>query len=172
MGITGDGNYFDDFAVADVFEHARGRTVTDFDNYAVTHMTLNTAEGHFNQVRAREVMDGAFRDRLVAGPCTIAIVVGLTSEDMSENAVREVGLTGIRLPNPVFAGDTLYASSEVLELTADPERGDVGLLRYRFTGRNAEGDVVVEGERMVLVKKRAAWAERDGNVQIAAGERP
>ena len=171
MGITGDGNYFEDFAVADVFEHARGRTVTDFDNYAVTHMTLNTAEAHFNQVRAREVMNGAFRDRIVVGPCTIAIVVGLTSEDMSENAVKDVGLTGIRLPNPVFAGDTLYASSEVLDLKADPERDDLGLLHYRFTGRNAEGDVVVEGERMVLVKKRAVWAERDGNGHLVAEQK-
>lgn len=163
MGITGTGNYFEDFAVGDVLEHVRGRTVTNFDNYLVTHMTMNTAQAHFNLEYAREMMGGAFSERLVVGPATIAIVIGLTSEDMSENAFMDLGLTGIKLPNPVFAGDTIHARSEVLETRDSDERPDAGVVRYRFTGWKADARTVVEGERTILVKKRAYWAARDGN---------
>ena len=162
MGITGTGNYFEDFQVGDVLEHARGRTVTDTDNYLVTHMTMNTAQAHFNLPYARQMMGGAFAERLVVGPCTIAIVVGLTSEDMSENAFMDLGMTGIRLPNPVFAGETLKARSEVLEVR-EGDRPDAGIVRYRLTGCKDGGTPVVEGERTILVKKRAHWAKGDGN---------
>ncbi|HMN70292.1 MAG TPA: MaoC family dehydratase [Rhodoblastus sp.] len=157
MTITGSSGYFEDFGVGDIFEHQRGRTVTEFDNYAITHMSMNTAQTHFNRDYARSFMDAAFPDRLVAGPCTIALVVGLTSEDMSENALADAGMTAVRLPNPVFAGDTLYATSEVLEVR-DSERPDAGLMRYRFIGRNSAGKVVAEGERSVLVRRRSASA--------------
>jgi itaconyl-CoA hydratase len=163
MGVTGTGNYFEDFEPGDVIEHVRGRTVTDFDNYWVTHMTMNTAQAHFNLDYARQMMGGAFSERLVVGPASIAIVVGLTSEDLSENAFMDLGLTGIKLPNPVYAGDTLYARSEVLETRESADRPDAGVVRYRFIGRKSDGKTVVEGERTVLVKKRASWAARDGN---------
>ena len=162
MGLTGRSNYFEDFTAGDVFEHVRGRTVTDLDNYLVTHMTMNTAQAHFNLPYARAMMGGAFKERLVVGPCTVAIVIGLTSEDMSENAFLDLGLTGIKLPNPVFAGDTLWAKSEVLE-TRESDRRDAGIVRYRFAGWKDGGTPVVEGERTILVKKRAHWARADGN---------
>lgn len=167
MAITGNGNYFEDFVVGDVYEHQRGRTITNFDNYAITHMSLNTAQAHFNRDYVEKTTKGQFRERIAVGPSTIAMVVGMTSEDMSENAFMDVGYTGIRLPNPVYAGDTLYASSEVLELRDDPARSDAGLMRYKFTGKNTDGKLVCEGERTVLVKKRAAWAKADGNAGAA-----
>ncbi len=163
MPITGSGNYFEDFRVGDVYEHVRGRTVTDFDNYLVTHMTMNTAQVHFNLPFAKEMMGGQFHERLFVGPGTIAIVIGLTSEDMSENAFMDLGMTGIRMPNPVFAGDTLHARSEVLEVRESPDRPDAGIVRYRFTGLKDGGVPVVEGERTILIKKRSAWAKADGN---------
>jgi len=162
MGVTGAGNYFEDFQVGDVYEHVRGRTITHMDNYLVTHMTMNTAQAHFNLEYARQMMGGQFSERLVVGPCTIAIVIGLTSEDMSENAFVDLGMTGLRLPNPVFAGDTLHAKSEVLEVRSS-DRHDAGIVRYRFTGWKDGGAVVVEGERTLLVKKRGPWAKADGN---------
>lgn len=171
MAITGTGNYFEDFVVGDVYEHPRGRTVTNFDNYAITHMSLNTAQAHFNRDYVIKSTNGQFRERIAVGPSTIALVVGMTSEDMSENAFMDVGYTGIRLPNPVYAGDTLYASSEVLELRDDPNRSDAGIMRYRFTGKNTDAKVVCEGERTISVKKRIAWADRDGNTKTAQPQR-
>ncbi len=163
MGITGGGNYFESFQVGDVYVHARGRTVTNLDNYWVTHMTQNTAQAHFNVDNAKKMLGGAFHERLVLGPATIAIVVGLTSEDMSENAFMDLGMTGLKLPNPVFAGDTLHARSEVIETRDCETRPDAGIVRYRFTGLKDGDTVVAQGERTILVKKRAYWARADGN---------
>jgi acyl dehydratase len=162
MPLTGAINYFEDFAVGEVYEHSRGRTVTNFDNYALTHRSMNTAHSHFNLERAKDVL-GGLPERIVAGPCTIGLVVGLTSQDMSENAFMDVAMTGLKLFTPVFSGDTLTAQSEVLALMEDPARADTGLMRYRFTGFNQHGKKVAEGERVVRLKRRSAWAQRDGN---------
>lgn len=153
--LTGDGNYFEDFTVGDVHEHCRGRTIEQFDNYMITHMSLNTAQAHFNLPYSQALLDGSFPERLVVGLCTLGIVVGLTTEDMSENALAEVGMDAIRIPNPVFAEDTLHARSEVLALWDNPERANTGFLRYRFTGINQHGKTVIEGERTILLKKQA-----------------
>jgi itaconyl-CoA hydratase len=157
--------YFEDFTVGDIYEHSRGRTVTNFDNYSITHMSMNTAEAHFNLPYSLNVLDGRFRDRIVAGPCTIAIVVGLTSQDMSENAFMDVGLTGIKLHHPVFAGDTLHARSEVLAVEEDTGHNDTGMVRYRFSATNQDGKLIAEGERTIRLKKRSAWEARDKAAQ-------
>jgi itaconyl-CoA hydratase len=155
------GLFFEDFAAGDIFEHSRGRTVTHYDNYAITHLSMNTAEAHFNLVYSQALMDGSLRERIVAGPCTIGIVIGLTNQDMGENAFADIGMTALKLHRPVFADDTLHARSEVLEIRDDPERSDAGIVRYRFVGTNQDGNTVAEGERTLLVKKRTAWEGRD-----------
>lgn len=151
--LTGSDNYFEDFTVGSVFEHARGRTVTELENVLITSMVLNTAQGHFNE----HAMEGSeFGRRIVFGGVTTAIVVGLASEDTGENALAELGMTGIKLPAPVFHGDTLYAFSEVLEV-GEADRPDAGEVRFRHWGVNQRGQVVFEGERRVLVKRRSHW---------------
>ncbi len=162
MAITGRDNYFENYAIGQVYDHVRGRTIINWDNYALTHMSMNTASAHFDLLLSTSAMDGRFRERIVAGPCTLNIVVGLTTEDMSENAFMDVGLDKIRLHAPVFQGDTLYARSEVLELK-DADREDAGVLRYRFTGRNQDGTEIASGERTVLLKRASHWAEHDEN---------
>jgi acyl dehydratase len=153
--------YFEDFSVGDVYVHSRGRTITHYDNYAMTHFSLNTAEAHFNLEYSKQLLDGSLTERIVVGLCNIGVVVGLTSQDMSENALADVGMTGIKLTSPVFAGDTLHAKSEVLELSQAADRDDVGRMRYRFTATNQRGLAVAEGERTVLLKKRRFWGDRD-----------
>jgi itaconyl-CoA hydratase len=163
MAYTATGSYFEELRVGDTFEHARGRTVTQADNLAATHGTLNTAQAHFDLHYSTSMMDGAFTERLVMGGLTLAIVVGLTSADLSENALGDLALTAVRFPNPVYPGDTLYASSEVLRVADFPDRPDAGLVEYRFTGYKDDGSTVVEGVRTILVKRRSAFGERDGN---------
>ncbi|MGH3756700.1 MaoC family dehydratase [Actinophytocola sp.] len=166
MGYTSTGSYFEEFAAGDTFEHARGRTVTQADNLAATHGTLNTAQAHFDLRYSTSMMDGAFAERLVMGGLTLAIVVGLTSADLSENALGDLGLTGVRFPNPVYPGDTLCARSEVLAVADVPERSDAGSVQYRFTGSKDDGSTVVEGVRTILVKRRMVYGERDGNAAV------
>jgi itaconyl-CoA hydratase len=164
MSYTSPDSYWEDFTVGTHYEHVRGRTVSNEDNLAITHLTLNTAQGHFNLDYMRGVLGGMFHERLVMGAVTLSLVIGLTSEDMSENAIADVGLTGIRMPNPVYREETLYATSEVVELRESGSQ-DSGLMTYRFTGRKADGTEVCTGLRTVLLKRRAFWAKADGNLE-------
>ncbi|WP_288251470.1 MaoC family dehydratase [uncultured Hydrogenophaga sp.] len=150
--MTGRGNYFEDFRVGQVMRHARGKTVTEMDNVMTTLLVMNTAQGHFNE---HAMKSNRFGQRITFGGVNIATVVGLAMQDTGENAVRELGMTGIRLKTPVFHGDTLYAYSEVLDTI---DRGDpVGAeVVFHHWGVNERDEVVMEGTRRVLVRRRPA----------------
>ena len=60
-----------------------------------------------------------------------------------------------RHPNPVFAGDTLFAESEVLEKREAPDNSNAGIVKFKHIGKNQDGKIVVEIEREVLIKKKA-----------------
>jgi itaconyl-CoA hydratase len=80
-------------------------------------------------------------------------------QDTGENALAELGLDEIRFVAPVFHGDTLYASTEVVS-KGDAARPDAGEVVFRHEGRNQKDDVVFRGLRRVLVKRRGHWAGR------------
>ncbi len=160
MAITGGGNYFEDLQPGQVFVHARGRTVSELDNYLVTLLTLNTAQAHFNREYMARMMEGAFPERLVMGAVTMSICIGLSSEDLSENAIADLEYTAVSFPAPVFHGDTIHAETEVLEVR-EADRPDAGIVRCRVTGRKQDGSTVFVGERTFLVKRRSHWQERD-----------
>lgn len=155
MALTGDSNYFEDFEPGAVMRHARGKTMCEQDNVGITLQVLNTAEGHFNEdVMQRNAMGReGWNARLQFGGVTIAMVIGLAMQDTGENAVAELGLDKIRLQAPVFHGDTLYAYSEVLEKRAS-DRPDAGVVVFKHYGVNQKDQVVFEGERTLLVKKK------------------
>lgn len=154
--LTGTDNYFEDFIVGAKYEHARGKTVTEMDGVLITNMVMNTAQGHFNE---DQMAKGPMGQRIVFGGVTASMVIGLAMQDTGEQALAELTMTGIRFRVPVHHGDTLYAFSEVLE-TRDGGRDDAGIVRFGHRGLNQNGQVVFEGERSVLVKRRSHWAER------------
>src|SRR5881397_4368879 len=106
------GRFFEDFAVGDVYQHPLGRTVTTTDNIWFTLLTQNTAPIHFDHHYAAQT---EFGKPLVDSTFTLALVTGQSVADISQNGVN-LGWDEVRLPNPVFEGDTIYAQSEVLEL--------------------------------------------------------
>ena len=146
-------NYFEDFHVGDVIVHPRGRTLGD-EHMALTNIVMNTAQLHFNQALCdddpKTYFDGR---RVVFGGLVLAFVVGLASEETTENALAEVSMTEGKHLKPVFAGDTLFAESTVLA-TRSSERPDTGVVRLRLVGKNQRGEVVLEIEREVLLKRR------------------
>ena len=157
MALTGEHNYFDDFEPGQVMRHARGKTMCEQDNVGITLQVLNTAEGHFNEdLMQRNAMGQAgWNSRIQFGGVTISMIVGLAMQDTGENALAELALDKIRLKAPVFHGDTLYAYSEVLE-KRDSDRDDAGIVTFRHYGVNQKDQVVFEGERTVLIRKRPA----------------
>lgn len=157
MSLTGNDNYFEDFAPGQVFRHARGKTMCEQDNVGITLMVLNTAEGHFNEHAMQKNAMGreGWNSRLQFGGVTISMVIGLAMQDTGENALAELSLDRIRLKSPVFHGDTLYAYTEVLA-TEPADRDDAGIVTFKHFGTNQKEQVVFEGERRVLIKRRPA----------------
>jgi itaconyl-CoA hydratase len=150
------GRYFEDFAVGDVYEHRPGRTVTQADNTWFTLLTMNTHPLHFDEEYGKA---SEFGRCLVASPLTLAILVGMSVTDVSQKAIANLGWREIRLPAPVFPGDTLYAESEVLEARESQSRPTAGLVTVRTSGRNQHGVVVCTFERTILVAKRGHSVE-------------
>lgn len=155
MGRTSDNNYYEDFEVGAVYDHPRGKTMTEMDNVLLTNLVLNTAQGHFNENRME---DSEFGERIVYGGINLSLVCGLASEHISENAITILGLDDVRFTTPVFHGDTLYAESEVLEKRASDERPDGGVVTFRVHGYNQDDEQVLEASKKVLVKKKEYYA--------------
>ncbi|WP_328831189.1 MaoC family dehydratase [Thermaurantiacus tibetensis] len=145
------GRYYEDFVVGDVYEHRPGRTITETDNIWFTLLTMNTHPAHFDAEYAKKT---EFGKPLVASPLTVAILVGMSVSDVSQKAVANLGWKEIRLTAPVFAGDTLYAESEVIEKRESAKRPEQGIVTIRTTGRNQNGVVVCDFLRTMLVWKR------------------
>lgn len=145
------GRFFEDFEVGDVYDHGVGRTISETDNTWFTLLTNNSHQIHFNTVYAGST---EFGRPLVVSTLTLAIVTGLSVADVSKNAVANLGWDNVRLPAPVFVGDTLFAESEVIDKRQSASRPTQGIVRVRTRGLNQRGEDVIVFERAVLVPRR------------------
>lgn len=146
------GRDFEDFAVGDVFEHRPGRTVTTADNVHFSLLTMNRHPLHCDEAYAAGT---EFGQALVNSTLTLAIVTGLTVDDLSARAIANLGWREVSLTAPVFAGDTLYARSKVLGARESRSRPDAGIVTTLTEGYKQDGTVVLRFERTILVPKRA-----------------
>jgi len=147
------GRFYEDFEVGDVYRSHIGRTITETDNIWFTALTMNTNQMHFNTPYSERTR---FKAPLVNSTFTLALVVGLTVPDTSENGAANLGWTDIKLPKPVFAGDTLWAESEILEKRESRSNPSVGIVTMRCRGINQRREVVIEFKRTFMVYKRDA----------------
>lgn len=147
----GSGRFFEDFHVGDRYPHALGRTITEADNVWFSLLTMNQNPIH---VDAHYSAQTEFGRPLVNSCLTLAIVTGLSVPDVSQNAIANLGWDEVRLPHPVFAGDTIYAESEVLATRASGSRPHAGIVQVATRGSNQGGAVVIEFKRSVLVYRR------------------
>ena len=148
-----EGRFYEDLDVGDVFRSRFGRTVTEYDNILFTGLTHNTNSIHFDKAHAERTQFGQI---LVNSAFTIALIMGMTVPDTSENAAANLAMTDISLPSPVFAGDTLWAESEILDKRESKSKPDVGIVTMRCRGINQRRQVVIEYRRTFMVYKRAA----------------
>jgi itaconyl-CoA hydratase len=145
------GRVFEDFQVGDVYEHPLGRTVIAADNIWFTCMTMNTNPIHFDAEYAAKT---EFKRPLVNSCFTLALVTGQSVTDLTVNAVANLGWDEVRLPHPLFEGDTVRSKSEVLETRGSKSRPNVGIVRVRTTGMNQSGATVIEFTRTFMIWKR------------------
>src|SRR6056297_1277035 len=146
-----EGRYYEDFAVGDVYKHPYGRTVTETDNVWFTNLSMNLNPMHFNEAYAAET---EFHERLVDGTFVIALAVGMSVVDVSQNATANLGYDAIRHHAPVYHGDTIFAESEVLEKRESDSRDHVGMVTTELRAFNQRDDLVLSLERTPMVLKR------------------
>ncbi len=150
------GNFYEDFAVGDVYKHPLGRTISEADNSWFTLLTMNTNQLHFNADFAAASPHGRL---LVNSGLSVAMVLGISVSDISQNAIANLGWTDIALTNPLFVGDTLYAESIITELRESKSRPEAGIVSCTTRGLNQDGVEILRFNRSVMVWKRTAQAK-------------
>jgi itaconyl-CoA hydratase len=155
MGVVPgwQGRFFEDFEVGDVYQHQLGRTVSEADNTWFTLLTMNTNQAHFNAPYAER---SEFGRPLVVSTLTLAIAVGQSVTDLSQNAFANLGWDDIKLRNPVFAGDTIWSESVVLGKRESASRPHAGIVTVRTRTLNQDGKEVCSFRRTFYVYKRGA----------------
>jgi acyl dehydratase len=145
--ISGVSRTYDELEVGAVYRSRFGRTVLEADNVWFTLLTMNTNPIHFDAAYAAGT---EWKRPLVDSTFTLALVTGLSVGDVSEAAVN-LGWREVRLPAPVFAGDTIRAETEVLSKRESASRPGSGVVTVRTRGLNQRDELVIEFERTVLV---------------------
>ena len=147
------GPFFDDYVVGDVYQHPFGRTISETDSTWFTQLTCNTNQNHFNfHLAAQNPITGG--RVIVNSGLTVALVLGLTVIDMSQNAVANLGWTDIKLTHPVYIGDTIYAESVCTAKRESNSRPGMGIITMKSRGLNQDGDEIVSWTRSVMIPKR------------------
>ncbi|MFJ9567650.1 MaoC family dehydratase [Streptomyces fuscichromogenes] len=147
------GRFFEDFEEGALYQHPLGRTVSEADNTWFTLLTMNTNQLHFNsQYAARS----EFERPLVVSTLTVAIAVGQSVTDLTQNAVANLGWDDIRMTHPVYAGDTLWSESIVVSKRESASRPTAGIVTVKTRTLNQHGKEVCSFLRTFLVHKRGA----------------
>ncbi|MCS6827745.1 MAG: MaoC family dehydratase [Caldilinea sp.] len=158
------GRYFEELLVGEVIEHRLARTITEMDNVLFCALTMNTQPLHLNEDYARKHSE--FGRRIVNGIFTLGLAVGITVPELTEGTlVANLGYERVVHPHPLFHGDTLYVTTEVLEKRESRSRPGQGIVRFRHVGRNQDGVVVIEFERTALMWKKRSVEEHGAVAQ-------
>lgn len=148
---TPTGRYYEDFVIGDIYEHRPGRTITESDNINFSLMTMNQHPMHCD---ANYAAKSEFKRPIVNSGLSLAIVLGMTVNDVSLKAIANLGWKNIELTGPVFPGDTLYAESEVLEKRESKSRPTQGIVTVETRAFDQNGKPVMNFVRTTLVPKR------------------
>jgi len=162
------GRFFEDFEVGDVYQHPFGRTISEADSTWFTLLTCNTNQNHFNAhlAESNPITDGKI---IVNSGLTVALVLGLSVIDMSQNAVANLGWTDIKLTHPVYIGDTIYAESICIDKRESAKRPFAGIITMNTRGLNQNGDQIVSWKRTVMVPKGDSGIGKNYFPQAKAG---
>jgi itaconyl-CoA hydratase len=147
------GRFFEDYVVGDIYQHPIGRTISETDNTWITLLSMNTNQNHFNAHLAAQnpITDGRV---IVNSGLTVAVVLGISVLDMSQNAISNLAFTDIKMSHPVFEGDTIYAESICTGLRKSESRPYAGIVSMITRGLNQEGTEVISWKRSVMVATR------------------
>ncbi len=147
------GLYFDELQTGVRYVHAPGKTFDDAENAAFTMLTMNPASIHLD---AHASAGNQFGRRLVNSMLTLSTLVGLSVGQLTQRTtVANLGFTRVDFPKPVFGGDTIYASTVVLDKRLSRSRPEVGIVTFEHTATNQDGEVVAVAVRSAMMLRQA-----------------
>ena len=148
------GKHFDEWTIGEKLEHEIRRTVTETDNVLFSAMTYNPQPLHIDAEFAK---NSEFGQILVNGTFTFALMAGLSVSDTTLGVlVANLGYDKLVMPKPVFIGDTLRATTEIVELKESKSRPQAGIVTFKHEMINQRNEIVCQCLRMALVKRKAA----------------
>ena len=145
------GRFFEDFHVGDIYKHWPGKTITESDNNLFCLLTVNRHPIHSDVEFAKEQTHGQI---LVVGTLVLSVIVGMSVIDTSGKAIANLEYEKVTHDGPVFVGDTLYAVSEVLDITESRSKSDRGIVYTVTRAHNQRSENVLTMYRKFLVPKR------------------
>lgn len=154
--IVQRGLYLEEFVVGATYRHTPGRTATEADNVLFSSLTMNTQALHLDAAYAATQ---PFGQRLMNSMWTLATMVGASVTQLTQGTlVAQLGLSDISFPHPLFAGDTLYTSTEILAARPSASRPGQGVVTMRHTGRNQDDVMVAVATRVALMRQAPGTA--------------
>lgn len=142
------GKYFEELQLGQVIRHSLGRTLTETDNVLFSSMTMNTQPLHINADYAAKTEFGRC---IINGIFTLGVVVGITVTELTAGTiVANLGYETVKHPHPMFAGDTLYVETEILDKRESKSRPGTGVITMKHLGRNQDGAICIEVTRSAL----------------------
>lgn len=145
------GRFYEDFEVGDIYYHQAGKTVTVTDNQWFTLLTQNVAKVHVDSNFAKLT---EFGRPLVVSTYTLALVTGQSTADLTTNVLANLGWDEVRMPAPVYEGDTIYSRSKILAKRESKSRPTCGLVTAATEGFNQDGTIVLTFRRTFIVYRR------------------
>jgi len=143
------GKYFEQLERGQVFEHEIRRTVTEAENIWFCGATYNPAQIHIDAEYCKQT---EFGRPLFNSIFTLGLVIGLTVQDTTlGTTVANLGMSEVRFPSPVFAGDTIRSVTTVVEKRESRSRPDQGIVTFRHQGLNQRGEEVCVCLRQALM---------------------
>lgn len=151
------GRCLEDFTVGDVYKHWPGKTITESDDHLFCMITMNHHPLHTNLHYAEN--ESQFKKNVVVGNLVYSLALGMSVPDVSGRAIANLEIESLKHPAPVFHGDTIYAETEVLEISESKSKPDRGIVKVHTIAYNQDGTIVCEFTRKVMVPKREAYPD-------------
>jgi acyl dehydratase len=147
------GTYFEDFVVGRLYQHPLRRTVTQMDNMLFSNMTLNPQPLHIDRHFCEQETE--WGQPLMNSLFTLGLMVGIMVNDLSVGTtVANLGMTEVKFPHPLFEGDTVHCTSEVISKRESASRKGAGIVEFQHRAYNQNDKLVAECRRQVLMRMR------------------
>ena len=149
------GMYFEDFEPGRLYEHTLRRTVTETDNMLFSNMTLNPQPLHIDRHFCENETE--WGQPLMNSLFTLGLMIGMSVNDLTVGTtIANLGMTEVKFPNPLFQGDTVHSTTEIIGKRESRSRPDAGIVEFHHRAYKQDGKLVAECKRQAFMKKRPA----------------